>query len=222
MSIKKINKNVFEEITVDSVRDFVNKYLLQLMYLVAIILLFSLIIIFVINNKENHKQKDITNFYQATTYIAEGKNDEALELLQNIYSSSSNNEIKTISGIKLATLQAKNKNYNEAVKIYLEIYNLKNIDEFLKNLSGLSALNILISQNNQDTYTQIEDLITKMSNPSNPLLYLVQEQNAWFELQKGNNEQGLEILYNLLKQDIDSNTKDRVNSVIKAYEDENL
>ena len=61
-----------------------------------------------------------------------------------------------------------------------------------------------------------------MSNPSNPLLYLVQEQNAWFELQKGNNEQGLEILYNLLKQDIDSNTKDRVNSVIKAYEDENL
>ena len=213
---------MFEEITVDSVRDFVNKYLLQLMYIVATILLISLIVIFIINRNNVIKDKEITNFYQATTYIAEGKNDEALEVLQNIYSSTKNKDIKTISGIKLAALQAEKENYNEAIKIYLEIYNLKDNDEFLKNLAGLSALNILISQNNQDTYTQIEDLITKMSNPSNPLLYLVQEQNAWFELQKGNNEQGLEILYNLLKQDIDSNTKDRINSVIKAYEDENL
>lgn len=213
---------MFEEITVDSVRDFVNKYLLQLMYIVATILLISLIVIFIINRNNVIKDKEITNFYQATTYIAEGKNDEALEVLQNIYSSTKNKDIKTISGIKLAALQAEKENYNESVKIYLEIYNLKNNDEFLKNLSGLSALNILISQNNEDTYGQIEDLITKMSDPSNPLLYLVQEQNAWFELQKGNSEQGLEILYNLLKQDIDSNTKDRINSVIKAYEDENL
>ena len=213
---------MFEEITVDSVRDFVNKYLLQLMYIVATILLISLIVIFIINRNNVIKDKEITNFYQATTYIAEGKNDEALEVLQNIYSSTKNKDIKTISGIKLAALQAEKENYNESVKIYLEIYNLKNNDEYLKNLSGLSALNILISQNNEDTYGQIEDLITKMSDPSNPLLYLVQEQNAWFELQKGNSEQGLEILYNLLKQDIDSNTKDRINSVIKAYEDENL
>ena len=217
-----MNKNILEEVTIDSIRDFVNKYLLQLMYIVVAILLISLIIIFVLNRNNTVKNKEITNFYQATTYIAEGKNDEALELLQNVYSSTSNKEIKTISGIKLATLQAEKENYNEATKIYLEIYNLKDNDEFLKNLSGLSALNILISQNNKDTYNQIEILIKEMSNPSNPLLYLVQEQNAWFELQKGNNEHGLEILYNLLKQDIDLNTKDRVNSVIKAYEDENL
>lgn len=222
MSIKKINKNTMSEITVDMVRDFVNKYLLQIMYVVAIILLIALITIFIITKKSDQKNQYITQFYQAINYITENKNDKALEILQNIYNSSSDTAIKTISGIKLADIQVDNANYVEAVKIYLEVYNLKNNDDFLKNLSGLSALSTLISQNNKDNYSQIEELIAKMSNPANPLLYLVQEQSAWFELQKGNKDQGIDILNSLLKQNIDQDTRSRINSIIKASENENL
>ena len=54
------------------------------------------------------------------------------------------------------------------------------------------------------------------------MLPLVQEQNGIFELQKGNTENGLEILNSLLKQDIDQDMIDRINSIIKAVENENI
>ena len=143
-------------------------------------------------------------------------------VLNNIYTSSKNSEIKTLSGIKVANILLEEKKYDEAVKIYLEIYNLDNNNEFLKNLSGVAGLNILISQNNKSNYDQIEKLLKELNNPKNPLLPLVQEQNGIFELQKGNTENGLEILNSLLKQDIDQDMIDRINSIIKAVENENI
>ena len=222
MSIKKINKDILEKFSLDNIRDFTNKYLLQILYLIIAILVVSLLTIFFTNRVNNSKQKDIIGFYQAINYISEGKNEEALSILNNIYTSSKNSEIKTLSGIKVANILLEEKKYDEAVKIYLEIYNLDNNNEFLKNLSGVAGLNILISQNNKSNYDQIEKLLKELNNPKNPLLPLVQEQNGIFELQKGNMENGLEILNSLLKQDIDQDMIDRINSIIKAVENENI
>lgn len=222
MSIKKINKDILEKFSLDNIRDFTNKYLLQILYLIIAILVVSLLTIFFTNRANNSKQKDIISFYQAINYISEGKNEEALSVLNNIYTSSKNSEIKTLSGIKVANILLEEKKYDEAVKIYLEIYNLDNNNEFLKNLSGVAGLNILISQNNKSNYDQIEKLLKELNNPKNPLLPLVQEQNGIFELQKGNTENGLEILNSLLKQDIDQDMIDRINSIIKAVENENI
>ena len=222
MSIKKINKDILEKFSLDNIRDFTNKYLLQILYLIIAILVASLLTIFFTNRVNNSKQKDIIGFYQAINYISEGKNEEALSILNNIYTSSKNSEIKTLSGIKVANILLEEKKYDEAVKIYLEIYNLDNNNEFLKNLSGVAGLNILISQNNKSNYDQIEKLLKELNNPKNPLLPLVQEQNGIFELQKGNMENGLEILNSLLKQDIDQDMIDRINSIIKAVENENI
>ena len=222
MSIKKINKDILEKFSLDNIRDFTNKYLLQILYLIIAILVVSLLTIFFTNRVNNSKQKDIIGFYQAINYISEGKNEEALSILNNIYTSSKNSEIKTLSGIKVANILLEEKKYDEVVKIYLEIYNLDNNNEFLKNLSGVAGLNILISQNNKSNYDQIEKLLKELNNPKNPLLPLVQEQNGIFELQKGNTENGLEILNSLLKQDIDQDMIDRINSIIKAVENENI
>ncbi len=222
MSIKKINKDILEKFSLDNIRDFTNKYLLQILYLIIAILVVSLLTIFFTNRVNNSKQKDMIGFYQAINYISEGKNEEALSILNNIYTSSKNSEIKMLSGIKVANILLEEKKYDEAVKIYLEIYNLDNNNEFLKNLSGVAGLNILISQNNKSNYDQIEKLLKELNNPKNPLLPLVQEQNGIFELQKGNTENGLEILNSLLKQDIDQDMIDRINSIIKAVENENI
>ena len=146
MSIKKINKDILEKFSLDNIRDFTNKYLLQILYLIIAILVVSLLTIFFTNRANNSKQKDIIGFYQAINYISEGKNEEALSILNDIYTSSKNSEIKTLSGIKIANILLEEKKYDEAVKIYLEIYNLDNNNEFLKNLSGVAGLNILISQ----------------------------------------------------------------------------
>lgn len=222
MSIKKVNKDILEKLSLENIRDFVDKYLIQIMYIVVIILFVSLVTVLIINNKKIKYEKNIISFYQAIDYISKGKNEESLNILNNLYTSSNNKKIKTISGIKMADILLKDKKYDEALKIYLDIYKLKENNNFLRNLSGIAALNILISQNNQKNYIQIENLIKKLSNPKNPLLSLVQEQEAWFELQKGNKQQGLDILYNLLKQEIDQDTKNRVDTVIKAYENENI
>ena len=85
-------------------------------------------------------------------------------------------------------------------------------------MSGLAILNILINQNDSKNYGEIEQMIQKLSNPSNPLLVLVQEQSALFEIQRGNKEKGLEILNNiLLQKDIDEETAKRIKSVINVY-----
>ncbi|MDD2839922.1 MAG: hypothetical protein PHY80_02210, partial [Rickettsiales bacterium] len=64
----------------------------------------------------------------------------------------------------------------------------------------------------------IKNLIVKLSNPNNPLLLLVNEQEAMFEIQKGDTKNGLEILNNLLKQNIDDNMRKRIESIISLYE----
>ena len=218
-NIKKKLKDVYSNINIDIIREYIDKYMMQLIYASVIILLLIFIFILRTNLLEKRTEDLKNDYYQALRYINTNKVDLALPILENVYNAKSyNKNIKVIAGVRLAEILLSLDKEEDALNIYREIYSLKDINEFLKNMSGLAILNILINQNNSKNYGEIEQMIQKLSNPSNPLLVLVQEQSALFEIQRGNKEKGLEILNNiLLQKDIDEETAKRIKSVINVY-----
>ena len=218
-NIKKKLKDVYSNINIDIIREYIDKYMMQLIYTSVIILLLIFIFILRTNLLEKRTEDLKNDYYQALRYINTNKVDLALPILENVYNAKSyNKNIKVIAGVRLAEILLSLDKEEDALNIYREIYSLKDINEFLKNMSGLAILNILINQNNSKNYGEIEQMIQKLSNPSNPLLVLVQEQSALFEIQRGNKEKGLEILNNiLLQKDIDEETAKRIKSVINVY-----
>ncbi len=223
MSTKKIN-SFLSDLNADSVREFINKHLVQLIYLLSFIIIIIFVCVYIISRKNEKVKNLMISYYQAIDYLRNDNPEEGLDLLEGVFESKyADEDIKTISGIKIAEIFNETERKDEAAKMYKEVYNMKNNNDFLKNLSGLAALNILINENNPEKYGEIEQLINNLSSPSNPLILLVNEQEGIFEIQRGNKAKGLEILNNILLNDnIDEDTKTRVESVIEAYANENL
>lgn len=223
MSTKKIN-SFLSDLNADSVREFINKHLVQLIYLLSFIIIIIFVCVYIISRKNEKVKNLMISYYQAIDYLRNDNPEEGLDLLEGVFESKyANEDIKTVSGIKIAEIFNETERKDEAAKMYKEVFNMKNNNDFLKNLSGLAALNILINENNPEKYGEIEQLINNLSSPSNPLILLVNEQEGIFEIQRGNKAKGLEILNNILLNDnIDEDTKTRVESVIEAYANENL
>lgn len=212
--MKKIN-----DFSIEVVSDFVEKYLVQIIYIMCFCLLLTFLAIFYGNFKENKKTNLVNQYYQAISYLNGENEEDSLKLLKKIYNSKyADTDIKSISGLKYANELTKNEKQNQAINIYLSIYKMKKNDVFLRNLAGLNALNIMINQNDKAKYSEIEKMIAEMSNPNNPLILLIEEQSAMFEIQKGNVKNGVEILKNLLNQKIDQDTAKRINTLLDLYE----
>lgn len=223
MSTKNIG-NFFSDFSIESIRDFVEKYLVQIVYGACFISIAAFLTIYAINKKTNRENELIISYYQAINEVRNDRSDDALKTLESIYNSKYADEnIKTISGIRMAEILNSNSQGDKAVKIYKNIYNFEKNDEFLRNLSGLAALSILINENNPQNYLEIEELIKKLNSTNNPVILLVREQEGMFEIQKGNKEKGIEILNNLLlEEELDDDTKSRVESVLGLYKNENI
>ena len=220
MSIKNIS-DFFSEISVENIKDFVEKYLTQIVYGMCFVSVIIFLTIYAMNRKIDKESELITSYYQAVSEAKNDKNEEALKILKDIYNSKyASDNIKTIAGIRMAIILGETDKKNEAVEIYKSIYSLKNSDRFLKNLSGLSALNILINENNPQNYPEIEKLFESLKSIDNPLFLLVREQEGIFEIQKGNVENGIKILSDLLLENgIDDATKSRIELILKLYRD---
>lgn len=218
MSIKNI-KDSFSKISIENTYDFVNKYLTQIIYFICILLVISFFSIFVINRKNNQENDLLIKYYQANNLVKENNIDDAIKILEKIYNSdNASQNVKSISGLKLADLMLEKNEIDKAIKIYKEVNSLEDINPFIKDLSGLAALNILINQNNPKNYPAIENMIKKLNNPNNTVLSIVLEKEGIFEIQRGNKEKGLAILKNLIKSDIDENSKKRINEIIELYD----
>lgn len=218
MSIKNI-KDSFSKISIENTYDFVNKYLTQIIYFICILLVISFFSIFVINRKNNQENDLLIKYYQANNLVKENNIDDAIKILEKIYNSdNASKNVKSISGLKLADLMLEKNEIDKAIKIYKEVNSLEDINPFIKDLSGLAALNILINQNNPKNYPAIENMIKKLNNPNNTVLSIVLEKEGIFEIQRGNKEKGLAILKNLIKSDIDENSKKRINEIIELYD----
>ncbi|MDR3289818.1 MAG: hypothetical protein LBT02_00860 [Rickettsiales bacterium] len=198
--------------TIDDVLDFVNEKMIEIVAGVLFIIFVLTACLTYFNVVKNRNEVFITEYYKANK-LFDTEKDKAKNMFSAIYTNKkANNNIKTISGIRLAELVET----EDAIKILLEIYKMGNNDLFLRNLAGVSALNILI--NKTERYDEIVKLIVELKQGNNPLVEMVQEQEGLFEIQRGNIEQGREILKQILKQeDIDNGQRNRINNVLSIY-----
>ncbi|HSQ98191.1 MAG TPA: hypothetical protein VLL98_05780 [Rickettsiales bacterium] len=214
MSIRNISN-----FSIENLREFVEKYLSQIIYFICFVLIVIFFVIFTSNRRESKENELMVNYYKAFNYLNSGNEDEAIKVLNDISNSKyATDDMKSISNLKMANLLSSKGKIDEAANIYLKVFFEENNDLFLRDLSGLNALVLLVNKNNTADYQIIEDLIIKLSNPNNPLLVLVNEQEGIFKIQQGKVEDGLEILRNVLKQDLDENTEKRIKSILSLYE----
>lgn len=219
INYKKMSMKNVSDFNIESAKDFIEKYLSQIIYIICFVLVIVFFAIFLSNRKEIKKTELTAKYYQAVNYLNSNNEEEAVNLLNSIYTSKyATADIKSMVALKLADLSVSNDEIDKAIEFYMAVYNIKNNDIFLRNLSGLSALNLMINKNDNSNNDTIKNLIVKMSSPDNPLLLLVNEQEAMFKIQNGDIQGGLEILNNLLKEDIDENMRQRVKSIIVLYE----
>lgn len=219
INYKKMSMKNISDFSMEAVKDFIEKYLSQIIYIICFVLVIVFFAIFLSNRKEIKTTELTAKYYQAVNYLNSNNKEEATNLLNSIYTSKyATADIKSMVALKLADLSVSNGEVDKAIELYMEAYNMKNNDIFLRNLAGLNALNLMINKNDNSNNDVIKNLIAKMSNPDNPLLLLVNEQEAMFKIQNEDTKGGLEILNNLLKQNIDENTEQRVKSIISLYE----
>jgi len=224
--MKKTEKELLRELKISAKKAKLNKIMqkyinhILIFIAVAIFLMFASTIYSVISKR---KQKIYSEkLYSAIESLQKNDLYKGMEMLDKIYNDKkAPKSVKAISGIKLARLNLLINNNDEAIKIYKEIYKNNSKSSFIKYLAGNSAVTLLINQQDEQKYSEIEELLNKLiKDKKNPLINLTMEQKGIFEIQKGNSKQGIDILNSiLLKSDLDSNARERINIIIKSYQE---
>ncbi|MDR2527082.1 MAG: hypothetical protein LBC92_04370 [Rickettsiales bacterium] len=197
------------KISIDDVVDFANEYIREIIYFILILVVISLVSVYVLYRIERKNNDLMIKYYNAGITIGSNR-DESINALSNVYENAGGN-IKNIAGLKLANLM----NDDKKIEIFLEIYNSKSGDSYLRNLAGLNAVSALINKNNENDYKKIVDLLNKMKENDNPLVNLIDEQEAIFEIQKGNAERGKSLLQQIIGRDnIDVYQRQRIKDIL--------
>ena len=202
------------KISIESLYSFFILNLKQIIYCVCVILLIIGSFFAIQHYKKVKYENKLNEYYQAVYYHNIGDIDTALTMLNKLYLSTTDPNLKSIIGLQYANILLNNKKHENVKNIYNDIFALKNNDLFLRNLSGLFLLNYLINQDELNQ-AEIEQLIKKMSNPTNPLLMLILEQEGIFKLRLNKKTDSANTFKDLLKSfNLDDITKSRIDSLI--------
>lgn len=221
--MKKSEKSLLRELRLSAKKDKLNKiaqkYINHILVFVGLTILLMLgSTVYSVISKRRQKLYS-EKFYSAIESLQKNNATKGMEIFESIYNDKkAPKSIRSISGIKLARLESVFGNDEKAIKLYKEIYKNNKKFFFVRYLAGTSAVTIMINQQNESGYVEIEELLEKLIVDKNPLQNLTTEQKGIFELQRGNLEKGVEVLNSLLKKsDLDSNARSRIEKIIKAY-----
>lgn len=213
---KKFLKKLKRESRMDRASKFVESNIMYIVGLVFAVMLLSIVIVSINFYRKHRQTKLLQSYYSANMLISDGRFDSAIIVLEDVYGKSSN-KLHSMAGMKLANLYRINGEPEKAIGTYGEIYR-KEKDIFMRDLAGLSMLNIMINQADESSYDNIERLYQELKNSQNPLLPLVMEQYAMFEIQRGNISEAMEVLRNIMRLDnVDGETADRVDRLLSIY-----
>ncbi|MDR0423699.1 MAG: hypothetical protein LBH46_03885 [Rickettsiales bacterium] len=193
---------MIRKFSLDYVFDFVNSYMLQIVYGAVFVVILSIGVVFYQKQQEKQINDYVVKYYEAVKLIDTDR-EKSIKIFDEVFGSVSDTNLKMIFGMRLAELQ-------KSPDIYLKIFSMDSDNLFLRNLAGLNALSILVNQNENE---KVENLLTKLKRPDNPLFILVSEQEGLFELQRGNETKAKEIFTDILSQDIDEFLRQRIDNL---------
>jgi len=132
--------------------------------IIAIVAIISSAAFFVLwKNKQTTEQENLGKIYYNMQQIDKNGNDEAIvmESLDHLIKNRSSS-YSALASLKKADLLVNSTNYLEAIHIYDDIASNSKTEKALRDLSAISAANIIISQNiaNMDIENRLEKLLT--------------------------------------------------------------
>lgn len=193
----------------DSIKQFIFKNINRIIFLILVIFITVILYMFINVYKVNKIEKYNRQLFE----IMDSKNVK--EQLEDFYNKKSLPKItKTFVGFNLiSSLEfSDDEDDKEKIKnIYSDIYNSED-DLFIKYYAGLNLLILRI--NNNENSEEIENFIEDLLSKQNPLINLVLEQKALYFVAQGKNEEAKNILVNLLKNDLDEGSVERINQYL--------
>lgn len=179
-------------------------------YKVLLVLILILILFLSFNSYKNKKEKQ---FNQKLFEIVENY-DSDLDLLNNLYINkdiSENNKI--FVGMILAKKYTQKNMYNEAIKIYNEIY-LNSSDNFIIEYSGYNLLKLYIIQKDNE---KILDLYNQLIKNNTDIIDLVKEQYILYLLDNNDIEQANNVINSINKVQDNKELFERIELYKNAY-----
>jgi hypothetical protein len=217
-----LDNNFFQELKEDIRRNnlliLLRKYKNYLLGFVLLMIIIAISIIVINSNKTENIRMFSEKFYNGVKYLEDNKSEEAIVVFNDIYTNSKAPKyIRGFSIMELAKLKLAQGKKKEAVDLYLNSYN-SNEDIFIKNLSGLLAVNIMINADEDVASDKIEQLFKQLlTDDGDVLKNMILEQKGLYYISSGNLKEGVKILEDLLSEDIEQSMKKRINGIINLY-----
>ncbi|MFT6332158.1 MAG: hypothetical protein ACJAW3_000486 [Lentimonas sp.] len=161
-------------------------------------------------------KKYSTILHKAVIDEQDGNLEQSTKALEKISNSNSPAGVKQVAMLKYAAQLLNEGKEVQAAGIYLQVNKNQKFDPYFKEYAGLSALKILINQ--EDKKDQTRSLIVDLEKNSKILTYYITEQKGIFEWQNENFKLAKQIFEDLSKNpETSGGIKERAAKMIDIY-----
>jgi hypothetical protein len=166
---------------------------------------------------KSQQQKFSEILHQSLINQQIGEIEKAKENLKTIYEAqSAPSGVKSLASLRYAALLLEEGKKSEAAKIYAEVNDCNSCDDYVKDLAGLLAVKVWMSDEAEVKKEDLSARIEKIENASKLLRHHIAEQRAFLEMQKNNLEKSYQIFESISKSPEGSQAlKSRANDGLK-------
>ncbi len=189
-----------EQARIDNFKRFLGKNFKIVFRLVLVLLVAGLVFIGFNSYQKSSQEKYSAILHQSLINQQTGDIAKAKANLKEIYDAkSAPNGVRSLASLRYAGLFFEEGNKVEAAKIYQEINECGSCDDYIRDLAGLLAVKVWVSEESE---LKQEDLITrieKIENKATVLKYEIAEQKGFVEMERGNLEKSYQIFEMITK-----------------------
>lgn len=173
----------------------------KLIKIFAVITLLILIISVSLSALHNSRQIKFSKIlHQSLINQQSGQIDKAKENLKTIYEASSAPKgVWSLAALRYSAIFFNEGKKDKSVEIYLEINDCRSCDSFTKDLAGLLAVKIWVSDKNEVKTDDLAEKIAEIENSAKILRYQIAEQRALLEIKKGNLDKSYQVFESIAK-----------------------
>jgi hypothetical protein len=173
----------------------------KLIIALILLLIFFLGAFFVVTNYQDiKKEKFSKQLHQALIYQEKGDVEKTKETLENIYNSNSApNGLKSIASLRLAAILMENDQMLEALKIYQNINNNRDYDQYIRELAGLLEAKTLVIIDDKSKVKETLATINKIESKSTLLKYYISEQKGILAMKQNDLETAKKVFEEISK-----------------------
>lgn len=215
--MSQIINQVKSEARSENFKNFLDKNK-RILAVITVLIVGGVIGFFVFNSyQKSQENKFSTIFQQSLMYQGAGDLDKAKESLKQIVDvKSAPKNIRALALLRYAGFLLDEGNNSQAVTFYLEASQCNRCDAYIRDLGGLLAVKVWISDENEIKKEDLLSRIEIIEANNKEFKYQISEQKAIYQMQSNNLEEAYKIFEYLANNpELDPTAKERFNENLK-------